>query len=382
MSMMARGRTIEKQWSRDDAAIDAIYAAASAPERFADALDLLADRFRAEGSWLICSDAEGASHVTASRDLAVAAQDYVERGWKLDFLAARAQHRRTSNGLTCYADTDIARAEEIASHPFYVKFRAGLGLGPLMGGLAGSEHDISIALTVHRASGDKAFAPADVSALARLLPHFDRALRLALRLQQADQERTALLESMGRLSCGVVMLDSRQRITHANDRVRAMLGNGIQIDDGQLSIDGPAGAGLVSAICEVLAGRRCAQDACRLPILAHPRPGIPGPVLYVLPLPQGPLLWPQSGSRVLIVMLANGQEPQTEPLVLRSLLGLTLGEARVASMIGAGLSPRQAAQALNITEPSARTVLKRIFHKVGVSRQSDLVAMLSRITLQ
>jgi DNA-binding CsgD family transcriptional regulator len=45
------------------------------------------------------------------------------------------------------------------------------------------------------------------------------------------------------------------------------------------------------------------------------------------------------------------------------------------------MSPRQTAQALSITEPTARTVLERIFQKVGVSRQSELVTTAPRIKL-
>jgi DNA-binding CsgD family transcriptional regulator len=62
---------------------------------------------------------------------------------------------------------------------------------------------------------------------------------------------------------------------------------------------------------------------------------------------------------------------------VRDLLGLTLGEARVASLVGHGLPPRDAAERLGIGEETARTTLKRVFAKTGVSRQSELAALMS-----
>jgi DNA-binding CsgD family transcriptional regulator len=70
-----------------------------------------------------------------------------------------------------------------------------------------------------------------------------------------------------------------------------------------------------------------------------------------------------------------------DPSLVRDLLSLTLGEARIASLIGSGLPPREAAEKLGIAEETARTVLKRVFAKVGVSRQSELAALMTKLVL-
>lgn len=49
--------------------------------------------------------------------------------------------------------------------------------------------------------------------------------------------------------------------------------------------------------------------------------------------------------------------------------------------MGAGLPPREAASRLGITEETARTTLKRVFAKTGVSRQSELAVLLSRLVV-
>jgi DNA-binding CsgD family transcriptional regulator len=53
----------------------------------------------------------------------------------------------------------------------------------------------------------------------------------------------------------------------------------------------------------------------------------------------------------------------------------------MAALVGSGLPPREAAEKLGITEETARAVLKHVFSKTGVSRQSELVMLLSRMVL-
>jgi DNA-binding CsgD family transcriptional regulator len=66
--------------------------------------------------------------------------------------------------------------------------------------------------------------------------------------------------------------------------------------------------------------------------------------------------------------------------LVQSLFGLALAEARVATLIGAGLSPQQAAEKLGISVGNVRTTLKKVFTKVGVSRQSELAVLLTKLT--
>jgi len=66
--------------------------------------------------------------------------------------------------------------------------------------------------------------------------------------------------------------------------------------------------------------------------------------------------------------------------LVQSLFGLAPAEARVAVLIGAGLSPQQAAEKLGISVGNVRTKLKHVFSKVGVSRQSALAVLLTKLT--
>ena len=54
----------------------------------------------------------------------------------------------------------------------------------------------------------------------------------------------------------------------------------------------------------------------------------------------------------------------------------------MAALIGSGVAVGEASKKLGITEETARSVLKHVFSKTGVSRQSELVALLSRMVLR
>jgi DNA-binding CsgD family transcriptional regulator len=87
-------------------------------------------------------------------------------------------------------------------------------------------------------------------------------------------------------------------------------------------------------------------------------------------------------ARAIVLVIDARSDQPPDPAVVRDVLGLTLSEARVAAMVGSGLPPRDAAVKLGIAEQTARTALKRVFMKVGVSRQSELAALLSKLVLR
>jgi len=86
--------------------------------------------------------------------------------------------------------------------------------------------------------------------------------------------------------------------------------------------------------------------------------------------------------RVIVLVINPVANASADPAVVRDLFGLTLGEARVAALVGSGAPPAAAAEKLGIAEGTARVVLKRVFSKIGISRQSELSALLARLVLQ
>jgi DNA-binding CsgD family transcriptional regulator len=69
-----------------------------------------------------------------------------------------------------------------------------------------------------------------------------------------------------------------------------------------------------------------------------------------------------------------------EPSQFLSGLGLTESESRLASCIISGMSLKTAASELELSEESARTYLKRVFSKMGVNRQAELVSAVAKLS--
>ncbi|MCW5697104.1 MAG: hypothetical protein KIS96_10290 [Bauldia sp.] len=61
------------------------------------------------------------------------------------------------------------------------------------------------------------------------------------------------------------------------------------------------------------------------------------------------------------------------------LLGLTPAEARIAALVGSGLSPKEAAAQLGNSEGTVRTTLTQIYQKLDIGRQSELAKIVARL---
>lgn len=104
-----------------------------------------------------------------------------------------------------------------------------------------------------------------------------------------------------------------------------------------------------------------------------------GLIVQVVPL-AAPAGMPALLTARTIILVESPQDNRPfDPAVVRDAFKLTLGEARLAALIGAGTSPSDAAAELGIADSTVRSVLKRVFDKMGVSRQSELAALMGQL---
>lgn len=82
---------------------------------------------------------------------------------------------------------------------------------------------------------------------------------------------------------------------------------------------------------------------------------------------------------VLMQFSQPGSPRSAEVATILRLLGLTPAEAKLASLVGGGSSPREAAENLGITENTARSTLRQVFDKLRIGRQSELARIVSRL---
>lgn len=367
-------------------ALEAIYDAALDPLQWPRALGAIADCFGDVGTVLLWRRDDGAFGTIVSENLAIAQKEYEEDGWgRKDIKALRAEERGYFfSGEPC-TDRHVCSEEEIEHHPFYRDFLRPRGMG-WVGAIAVSpDPHVGVILCVQRdASRKPQYSDAELEALRTIARHVERSLRLSVRLLNAELVNLGLGEALARIGMGVFALDSLARVVFSNPAGQQMLGDALDIVDGRLQIGrGEFRNRLDEAIVDLISAAPEDLTADPKPILVESAASDRRLVIYLLPVRQ-PSVAEQflTQTRAIVLVMEQKLDEPADPAVVRDLLGLTLGEARIAAMVGSGLPPRDAATRLGITEETARNVLKRVFAKVGVSRQSELVALLSKLVLR
>ncbi len=105
------------------------------------------------------------------------------------------------------------------------------------------------------------------------------------------------------------------------------------------------------------------------------RPSMRHPLL-VIAAPLGAEPNADGQASVALFVADPDRPPALDAEVIGRLYGLTGAESRLACVLATGRDLGDAAEALHITQESARTYLKRIFAKTNTRRQADLVRLI------
>ncbi|MER2253361.1 helix-turn-helix transcriptional regulator [Methylorubrum podarium] len=268
-------------------------------------------------------------------------------------------------------DLDVVTEEEIATLPLYRDFLIprGYGAGTATTVMVPSGDSVIVHCERARAEGD--FGPQTLAALNGLRPHLARAALLSARL---EMERVATTtQTLEALGLPAAVLGQGGRVIGANPSLVAMMPHTLSDQPSRLAAVDPAADRLLrEALARSGPGTEAAVHS--IPIAAaDERPPV---ILHLVPI---------RGAahdvfvRARFVLIATPVVAQEVPGadVVQGLFDLTPAEARLAALIAAGDAPAPAAAKLGITPNTARSVLKRIFQKTGVSRQAELVGLLA-----
>jgi DNA-binding CsgD family transcriptional regulator/PAS domain-containing protein len=367
------------------AAVETIYQTALAPERWPAALQAIADAFDDVGAVLTYGRGDGRLGVIVSPALMAGQDDYNREWYRHDIRAMRMVDRGYRGPGDTVTDVELGLVEEHDRHPFFTQFLRKFGLLWIAGVTISPDPDIYVVLSVHRSDRKANYTPGECEMLSRLGLHAEKSLRLGMRVVEAESASLGLRDLFDRLKMGVFLLDSSRRVIFCNEAGKRSLGQAIEIRDDRLAAKSPSDrAALQAAIGDVIdPGTSAFASDPRPTLLRSPQSGRAFAV-YALPLRgfRSPALeqFLLRGEVIVLTIELSAGDP-ADPALLRDLLGLTLGEAKVAALIAAGHSPKEASQKLGISQETGRTLLKRAFAKSGVSRQSELAALIARVSV-
>lgn len=227
-----------------------------------------------------------------------------------------------------------------------------------------------------RNDGGEDFDAATLAWCETLGPHFERALRIFARIKTLQYERATFELAMHPLHIGAIVLDRRGRVLTINRSAETILASdsGLALRGDQLHF---ASAALRERFDAALAALACETNApaVAFEVISVPRAGRPPLGLLGRPFPDYFQFMLEPRPAVLLYLTDPSTEPVAPESFLQSLFGLTKSEARLTTLLVDGHKLAAAAAAMDITEGSARIYCKRIFAKMGVSRQTDLIKM-------
>jgi DNA-binding CsgD family transcriptional regulator/PAS domain-containing protein len=362
--------------------LEAIYAAAAAPARWPEALQRIADCFGDVGTAFVYARDDGGFGSVTSPSLISASEAYNRTWSRYDLGAERITAQGYLPTRSSFRDEDVFTAEEIETNPFYNQFLVPHGLGRFGAVAISPDPHVIGVLSVQRAKAKPPFSGDELALLEDIARHAEQALRLSIRLFDAELSSLGLADALSRVGIGIFVVDGNAKVVFSNPAGERLLGDGlnrvgerivVRFDDGHPTFE--------QSLDSIVRG----GPGDPRPILVRRQRSDRPLTLYSLPIamredePLEPFL---TRARAIVLVIDPQASDPADPAVVRDLLGLTLGQARVAALVGAGVPPRAAAQRLGISEATVRNVLKHVFVKVGVSRQSELSAMLTRLVLR
>lgn len=208
--------------------------------------------------------------------------------------------------------------------------------------------------------------PADPAPmLARcLLPHLERAFIWRQERDDAALRVDALESVLDRLPLAMALVDAEGRVTSLNQAMLSLSRGSrwLALQQGLLVSRPTSALRDALALLPSQGGTRSAEQALTLG-----EPGDDDAVSLWLASAPGP-------SGLTIVLAANRRNARAlSSTALASLFGLSQAEARLAQQLALGQPLDEACAALAISGNTGKTHLKRIFAKMGVRRQSELV---------
>lgn len=359
-------------------AIEAIYEASSQPDLWPAALEKIAGALNAVGSLIVYRRKDGRMGTVCSPSFEVAAQDY-ERDWAHRDIRAERSFEFFSSGKGDVAtDRHIVTEAEIAASPIYQEFLLPRGLLWSAAAASSPVIGVDVMLSVIRSSDARPFESSELSTLEALSKHAERSLSLSMRLLDAEAIKTSLSRALELLSCGVIVVDDDATVVYQNALSSRILGEGLRIVSGKIRATWPDDhTKLMKSLTSFSQGRNDGPHPC---LILNQRGGN-ALTLRLLPVNPARTELPLGSALTMILMVEQRASEPIDPAFIRDALSLTLGEAKMASLIGAGLAPQEASRRLGIKISTARFVLKQIYQKANISRQSELISLMAALRI-
>lgn len=357
--------------------LDAVYDAATAFDRWPVALERLGQSF---GGCSYVGLIDRNLRTMEGRAVAIGVdpagqREFFEVWSQRDILRQRTPAYRPGAVET---DRDILPRRDLLRSDYYNGFMKPRDMHGYMRMTLAEANGFRKIISLSRPASLGDFEAADVGHCQRLVPHLQRASRVAQRIEASQLMLTAFSDVLERSATGVLILDWCGKVLFANRAARAMAqqADSLLLKRERVEAVSPA---LDATLQRLIAGatRRAGRaDAARGGVMRLPRKsGQPDYAVAAAPLAGG-TAWSEAGPVAFLLVTDPDASPAETRAVVRQLFGLSAAETRVAERLMMGESPEQAAAMLNVKTSTARWHMASLYRKTGTSRQAQLVRLL------
>lgn len=299
---------------------------------------------------------------------------YFASGWQTHDTRAERSLPLLMRSHTVVTDQDIVTPEEMYQLDFYNECALAFGV-PWFAGIGLRAGPALWALVILRTRRQGPFEPDETRLLAELAPRLTETATLSKAVGQgALYGISNALQLVGRPA---IALDRLGFVLEANATAQQIFDDEVFVRNRRLTVRDQQASAALDALADKM---RTTRDTAPLPTrsIVVRRSAKQPLVIRVLPV-AGPARSPFLGARALLVISDLHNRPQPQPPVLAETFGLTPAETRLASIMAAGISIERAADLLGLSRTTVRNQLKAVFAKTATHRQSELVALMSRL---
>jgi DNA-binding CsgD family transcriptional regulator/PAS domain-containing protein len=241
------------------------------------------------------------------------------------------------------------------------------------------EGELDVRFRVGRHEGAKPFAAREKQLLQALLPHLERSVRLQTRFSRTERERAIYAGAVEQLAVASIILDEQGRVLSLNDTAAALLscGDGITMVDKSLRLtDESANTELGQVLQAVMQSRRNPRPGAAQAMQIHRGGSLPDLGLVARAVPRASGVEGR-GIPSIAVFISDPQQAAEPPTkIISRLFGFTPTEANLAMLLANGLTLDEASAELAVSRNTARSHLRAVFAKTGVTRQTGLVRLI------
>ena len=281
---------------------------------------------------------------------------------------------------------EVVTAEELIGKqwldsPIYQEYLRPLDIRHLLGADIYTKEGIECRLRVTRSHDAPPFSAEDKALCRVLLPHLKRSIRLHAKLDYLECDRQLFAGAVNRMLLGMISLSQDGAILELNQEAQRILSekDGIARNGSTINLSSSQeNRELQRLIRQALSVGGAGEGPTLIEAMSVTRPSGRSKLgIVVRAIPLGPFSESKQRPAAAIFLRdpeSSGMQPSQE--VVRRLFGLTRMEAALALLLAEGLTLDEAAEQLNVMRNTARTHLRSIFCKTGVTRQTMLVRLL------